>query len=83
MSRPARAKKRLRVLVVTICSPRPIRAVQRARLWNLYRQPSAVGGETARHVVQPDAVLAYRVLDLGVAIGLQFQGLSVPAVMKP
>ena len=32
--RPARAKKRrLRVLVVTICSPRPIRAVQRARLW--------------------------------------------------
>ena len=32
--RPARAKKRrLRVLVVTICSPKPIRAVQRARLW--------------------------------------------------
>ena len=50
---------------------------------HLYRQPSAVGGETAgRHVVQPDAVLevAYRVLNLGVAamIGLQFQGLSVP-----
>ena len=32
--RPARPKKRcLRVLVVTTCSPRPIRAVQRARLW--------------------------------------------------
>ena len=34
VSRPARAKnRRRRVLVVTICSPRPIRAVQRARLW--------------------------------------------------
>ena len=34
VSRPARAKtRRLRVLVVTICSPKPMRAVQRARLW--------------------------------------------------
>ena len=34
VSRPARAKnRRLRVLVVTICSPRPMRAVQRSRLW--------------------------------------------------
>ena len=33
MIRPARAKtRRLRVLVVTICSPRPMRAFQRARL---------------------------------------------------
>ena len=33
VSRPARAKtRRRRVLVVTICSPRPMRAVQRARL---------------------------------------------------
>ena len=33
VSRPAREKnRRLRVLVVTICSPRPMRAVQRARL---------------------------------------------------
>ena len=33
VSRPARAKNRRRsVLVVTICSPRPMRAVQRARL---------------------------------------------------
>ena len=32
--RPTRAKNRRRsVLVVTICSPRPMRAVQRARLW--------------------------------------------------
>ena len=32
--RPTRAKtRRLRVLVVTICSPRPMRAVQQARLW--------------------------------------------------
>ena len=72
--RPTRAKtRRLRVLVITVRSPRPIRAVQRARL-------CAIGGEAPRrHVVQPDAVLevAYGVLDLGVAamIGLQFQRL--------
>ena len=34
VSLPAMEKKRRRrVLVVTICSPRPMRAVQRARLW--------------------------------------------------
>ena len=34
VSRPAREKShRRRVLVVTICAPRPMRAVQRARLW--------------------------------------------------
>ena len=34
VSRPARAKnRRRRVLVVTTCSPRPMRAVQRAILW--------------------------------------------------
>ena len=34
VSRPAREKnRRRRVLVVTICWPRPMRAVQRARLW--------------------------------------------------
>ena len=34
VSRPAREKKRrLRVLVVASCSPRPIRAIQRDRLW--------------------------------------------------
>ena len=34
VSRPAREKKpRRRVLVVTTCSPRPMHAVQRARLW--------------------------------------------------
>ena len=33
VSRPAREKnRRRRVLVVAVCSPRPIRAVQRARL---------------------------------------------------
>ena len=85
VSRPARAKtRRRRVLVVTICSPRPMRAVQRARVGHhLYRQPGAVGGEAARgEMVQPDAVLevAYRILDLGVAavVSLQFQGLPVP-----
>ena len=71
--------------MVTICSPRPMRAVQRARVvgQHLYRQPGAVGGEAAgRHVVQPHAVLevAYRVLDLGVAamISLQFEHLPIP-----
>ena len=49
---------------------------------HLYRQPGAVGGETAgRHVVQPDAVLEVSdgVLDLGVAtvVGLQFQRLPI------
>ena len=34
VSRPAREKnRRRRVLVVTSCSPRPMRAAQRARLW--------------------------------------------------
>ena len=72
--------------MVTTCSPRPIRAVQRARLCahHLDRQPGGVGGEAARgEKIQPDAVLevVYRVLDLGVAamISLQFQGLPVPA----
>ena len=46
VSRPAREKKRrLRVLVVTTCSPRPIRAVQRARLcaitWTASQAPLA------------------------------------------
>ena len=84
--RPTRAKTlRRRVLVITVRSLRPIRAVQRARLCaiHLARQPGAVGGEARRrHVVQPDAVLevAYGVLDLGVAamIGLQFQRLPIP-----
>ena len=50
----------------------------------LHRQPGAVGGEAAGgEMVQPHAVLevADSILDLGVAamIGLQFQGLPVPA----
>ena len=86
VSRPAREKnRRRRVLVVAIRSPRPIRAVQRARLWAIVwtAQPGAVGGETARgEMVQPDAVLevAYGILDLGVAamVSLQFEQLPVP-----
>ena len=70
--------------MVTICSPRPMRAVQRARLCAIACTASqgAVGGEAAgRHVVQSDTVLevAYRILDLGVTamIGLQFQHLPI------
>ena len=41
VSRPAREKKRRRrVLVVTSCWPRPMRAVQRARLWAITRMAS-------------------------------------------
>ena len=58
---PAREKnRRRRVLVVAICSPRPIprRPAGQVVGHHLYRQPSAVGGEAAgRHVVQTDAVL--------------------------
>ena len=74
-----------RVLVVAICSPRPIRAVQRARLWAITctaSQAPLAAKRAGRHVVQTDAVLEVSngVLDLGVAavVGLQFQGLSVP-----
>ena len=66
--------------MVTICSPRPSRAVQRARLCAITCQPGGVGGEAPRGE-KPDALeVAYRILDLGVAamISLQFQGLSVP-----
>ena len=53
--RPTRAKtRRLRVLVITVRSPRPIRAVQLGQVMrhHLDRQPGAVGGEARRrHVV--------------------------------
>ena len=91
VSRPAIEKKRRRrVLVVTTGSPRPMRAVQRARLWAITCTASQapfgrlrIGGEAARgEMVQPHAVLevADGVLDLGVApmVGLQFQGFPVP-----
>ena len=56
VSRPAIEKKRRRrVLVVTTCSPRPMRAVQRARLWAITWTASQapfgrlrIGGEAAR-----------------------------------
>ena len=60
VSRPAREKnRRRRVLVVTICLPGPIRAVQRARLWAITwaRQPGGVGGEAARGHI--DHVIAW------------------------
>ena len=78
VSRPARAKTcRLRVLVVTVGSPRLTRAVQRARLcaitWTASQAPFGklrIGGETPPgEMAQPDPVLevACGVLDLGVA----------------
>ena len=83
--RPAKAKtRRLRVLVVTICSPSADAGCPAGQVvgHRLYRQPGAVGGEAAgRHVVQSDTVLevAYRILDLGVAamISLQFEHLPI------
>ena len=83
-------KRRRRVLVVTICSPRPMRAVQRARLWAITCTASQapfgrlrIGGEAARgEMVQPHAVLEVSdgVLDLGVApmVGLQMPGFPPP-----
>ena len=73
--------------MVTTCSPRPMRAVQRARLitrHHLYCEPSGVGGEAARgEMVELDAILevSYGILCLGVAavVGLQFRGIPVPA----
>ena len=84
--RPAREKnRRRRVLVVTTCSPRPVRAVQRARLCAITciaSQAALAAKPTRRHVVQPHAVLEVSngVLDLGVTamISLQFEGLPVP-----
>ena len=55
--RPTRAKtRRLRVLVITVRSPRPIRAAAGQVMRIMDRQPGAVGGEAPRPV-QPDAVL--------------------------
>ena len=81
---PRRPPRRRRVLVVTTCSPRPMRAVQRASVVgdHLHRQPGGVGGEAARgEMVEPHAVLEVPdgILDLGVAamVGLQFEGVPV------
>ena len=65
--------------------PRPMRAVQRARLWAITCTTSQAPLAAKRPEgmwFSPTAVLevAYRILDLGVAamIGLRFQGLPVP-----
>ena len=71
--------------MVATGSSRPMRAVQRARLWAMTwtGHPGGVGGEVARgEVIEPDFVLevADGVLDLGVAamVGLEVQGMAVP-----
>ena len=52
VSRPAREKNRRRsVLVVTICAPRPMRAVQRARLC----VSKTIIPEAAEHFLTPSA----------------------------
>ena len=75
--------------MVTTCSPRPMRAVQRAMLWAITcTARGGVGGEAARgEMVQPHTVLevAYRILDLGVA-GWSASSSSISpsrSVMKP
>ena len=86
VSRPAREKKRRRrVLVVASCSPRPMRVVQRARLWAITwtaSQAALAGKRPEGRWLRPHAVLEVSdgVLDLGVAamVGLEVQGISVP-----
>ena len=86
VSRPARERKRRRgVLMVTTCSPRPMLAVQRARLWAstwTASQAALAAKRPEGRWFRPYAVLqvADGILDLGVAavVGLQFQGLPVP-----
>ena len=69
-----------RVLVVTICSPRPSRAVQRARLWAITctaRRRGAARGE----MIQPYAVLEVSdgvLAGVAAVVGLQFQRLPFP-----
>ena len=84
VSRPAREKnRRRRVLVVAIRSPRPIRAVQRARLWAIVwtasQAPLAAKRPEGRWF-SPTPYLTYGILDLGVAamVSLQFEQLPVP-----
>ena len=74
--------------MVTIRSPRPMRAVQPATRHHLDGQPGSVVGEAPRgEMVQPDAVLevAYRILDLGVAAVVDSSSMVSPSrsVMKP
>ena len=74
--------------MVTVCSPRPMRAVQRARLWAITWTASqaALAAKRPEGRFESDAVLQVSdgILDLGVAavVGLQFH-LPVRSVMKP
>ena len=76
--------------MVTTGSPRPMRAVQRARLWAITCTASQAPLASKRpegRMVEPDAVLEVSdgVLDLGVApmVGLQFQVSPTRSVMQP
>ena len=87
VSRPARfeKKRRRRVLVVTTPSSRPMRAVQRARLWastwTASHAPLA-GKRPEGRWLRPTPCLRSpdSILNLGVAamVGLQFQGFPDP-----
>ncbi len=82
VSRPAREKKRLRRVVVTVTESDAGGPAGEIMRQHLDGQPGAVGGEAARgEMVETHAVLQVPdgVFDLGMAAvaGLQFQGVAV------
>ena len=89
--RPGREKnRRRRVLVVATGSPRPMRVVQRAKLWAITWRASQApfgslrisGNESRWDVVEAHAVfeIADGVVDIGVAavVGFEGQGVALP-----
>ena len=91
VSLPAMEKKRRRrVLVVTICSPRPMRAVQRARLWAITctaSQAPLAGKRPEGRWLSPTPYLrsrmAFSISACAPMVGLQFQGFPLRSVMQP
>ena len=69
--------RRRRVLVVTTCSPRPMRAVQRAMLWAISTAEAALAAKRPEGRWFNPTPCLRSILDLGVAamVGLQFEHL--------